>query len=105
MAAATIVFIGLSFRAPRTNRIFHYITAAITLVAAIAYFTMASNLGYAAIQVEFMRSNPLVAGTYREIFYVRYIDWFVTTPVCGHFLPPLFTCANGIGSFFSWTCS
>lgn len=81
MAVATFVFIGLSFRVPRQNRIFHYITAAITLVASIAYFTMASNLGYAAIHVEFLRSNPRVAGIYREIFYVRYIDWFVTTPL------------------------
>ena len=81
MAASTIAFMGLIFRIPRKNRIFHYITAAITLVASIAYFTMASNLGYAAIEVEFQRSNPKVAGLYREIFYVRYIDWFVTTPV------------------------
>merc|ERR1712000_716078 len=61
--------------------IFHYITAMICFVACIAYFTMASNLGYAAIQVEFQRSNPKVAGLYREIFYVRYIDWVVTTPL------------------------
>lgn len=81
MGAATFAFMGLAFTVPRRNRIFHYITAAITLVASIAYFTMASNLGYAAIIVEFQRSNPRVAGLYREIFYVRYIDWVVTTPV------------------------
>ncbi len=81
MAFASFVFIGLSLTVPRRNRIFHYITASVTLVASIAYFTMASNLGYAPIAVEFMRSNPKVAGVYREIFYVRYIDWFVTTPV------------------------
>lgn len=61
--------------------IFHYITAAICFVACIAYFTMASNLGYAAIQVEFQRNDPVVRGLYREIFYVRYIDWVITTPV------------------------
>ena len=81
MAFASFVFIGLSLTVPRRNRIFHYITASVTLVASIAYFTMASNLGYAPIAVEFMRSNPKVAGVYREIFYVRYIAWFVTTPV------------------------
>lgn len=81
MAVSSIAFIGMSFRVARERRIFHYITAAITLVATIAYFTMASNLGYAAIAVEFHRSNPKVAGLYREIFYVRYIDWVVTTPV------------------------
>ncbi|KAH6706211.1 hypothetical protein BKA61DRAFT_136451 [Leptodontidium sp. MPI-SDFR-AT-0119] len=61
--------------------IFHYITAAICFVACIAYFTMASNLGYAAIQVEFQRNDPVVRGLYREIFYVRYIDWVITTPL------------------------
>merc|ERR1711977_719761 len=40
-----------------------------------------SALGFPAIQVEFQRSNPKVAGLYREIFYVRYIDWVVTTPL------------------------
>jgi len=81
MFVSSFVFIGLSFRVSRDRRIFHYITAAITLVASIAYFTMASNLGYAAIAVEFHRTDPKVAGLYREIFYVRYIDWFVTTPL------------------------
>ena len=75
MALWTFVFVGLSFTKPRTHRIFHYITASITLVAAIAYFTMASNLGWTPITVEFFRHKSVVAGTDREIFYVRYIDW------------------------------
>jgi bacteriorhodopsin len=104
MIVSTIAFIGMSFTVPRRNRIFHYITAAITLVASIAYFTMASNLGYAAIIVEFQRSNPKVSGLYREIFYVRYIDWFVTTPVSPRVLPVL-AVADNIHSFFCWTCS
>ncbi|CRK11845.1 hypothetical protein BN1723_017257, partial [Verticillium longisporum] len=38
--------------------------------------------GFTPIQVEFERSDHSVsaAGT-REIFYVRYIDWFITTPL------------------------
>ncbi|KAI9740076.1 MAG: ion channel activity [Claussenomyces sp. TS43310] len=81
MIVSTLCFLGLSFTVPRRNRIFHYITAGITMVAAIAYFTMASNLGYASIIVEFARSDPKLRGYTREIFYVRYIDWFVTTPL------------------------
>jgi bacteriorhodopsin len=104
MALSTIIFMGLSFAVPRRNRIFHYITASITLVASISYFTMASNLGYAAIPVEFQRSNPKVSGMLREIFYVRYIDWVVTTPVSLVMLPIL-AAANSPRSFFSWTCS
>jgi bacteriorhodopsin len=42
---------------------------------------MGSNLGFTPIRVEFPRSDPKVAGTYRSIYYVRYIDWFITTPL------------------------
>lgn len=81
MAVSSFVFIGLSFKKTRPQRLFHYITAAITMVAAIAYFCMGANLGWAAIRVEFPRSNPKVGGDLRQIFYVRYIDWFITTPL------------------------
>ncbi|KAH0354250.1 family A G protein-coupled receptor-like protein, partial [Aureobasidium melanogenum] len=81
MTTCTFVFLGLGITKPRQHRIFHYITAAITMVAAIAYFSMASNLGWTPIDVEFMRSDPVVRGVNREIFYVRYIDWFITTPL------------------------
>lgn len=80
MTAATFAFIGLSFTKPRSHRIFHYITAGITMIAAIAYFTMGSDLGQTPIPVEFVRSDPKVSGTptnqNREIFYVRYVDWY-----------------------------
>jgi len=82
MTVAAFSFMGLALTKPRTHRIFHYITAAIVMVAAIAYFTMGSNLGFTPIEVEFHRSSkPVVRGNYREIFYVRYIDWMITTPL------------------------
>jgi len=81
MAVAAFAFMGLALTKPRTHRIFHYITAGIVMVAAIAYFTMGSNLGFTPIRVEYSRNNPVVRGTYREIFYVRYIDWMITTPL------------------------
>ncbi|KAI4093598.1 MAG: hypothetical protein LQ344_002825 [Seirophora lacunosa] len=85
MTVATFAFIGLSFTKPRTHRIFHYITAAITMIAAVAYFTMGADLGQTPITVEFIRSDPKVSGTptnqNREIFYVRYVDWALTTPL------------------------
>lgn len=81
MTFSTFAIIGLSLMKPRPHRVFHYITSVITLTAAIAYFTMASNLGWTPIDVEFQRSNPRVHGINREIFYVRYIDWVITTPL------------------------
>ena len=77
MFVSTVAFAGLSFTKPRSHRIFHYITAAITMVAAIAYFTMGADLGETGIKPEFIRTNSKVAGNLREIFYVRYIDWYV----------------------------
>lgn len=77
MFVSTLAFAGLSFTKPRSHRIFHNITAAITLVASIAYFTMGSDLGQTPITVQFLRHNSKVHGVNREIFYVRYIDWWV----------------------------
>lgn len=38
---------------------------------------MGADLGETGIPVEFVRNNnPKVAGYVREIFYVRYIDWY-----------------------------
>jgi len=83
MGVSTLAFMGLAFRKPQTERLFHYITAAITCTACIAYFAMGSNLGQTPIQAEFVRpysSEVYAAGT-REIFYARYIDWVITTPL------------------------
>ena len=69
MICATFAFLGLAAMKPRQHRIFHYITAAITMVASIAYFSMGSGLGWTPIDVEFQRGDPQVAGVNREIFY------------------------------------
>lgn len=107
MTVSTLAFMGMSFMKPRTHRLFHYITAAITLVAAISYFSMGSGLGQTPIAVEFVRDSVGGAAGYtRQIYYVRYIDWYVTT-----LYPPPVTQEKltGLGSsprrcFFS-TCS
>lgn len=81
MTVAGFAFIGMSFGKPRRDRIFHYLTASVVFVAAIAYFTMGSNLGFTPIGVEYQRSSPKVHGEFRAIYYVRYIDWVITTPL------------------------
>lgn len=78
MTVATFAFIGLSAKKQRQDRIFHYITAGVTMVAAIAYFTMGSHLGFTPIDVEYERSDSVVRGINREIYYVRYVDWYVS---------------------------
>jgi bacteriorhodopsin len=83
MSVSTLAVMAWALTKPRRERLFHYISAGLLFVAAIAYFSMGSNLGQTPIQAEFVRrgsSQVSGAGT-REIFYVRYIDWFVTTPL------------------------
>jgi len=73
VALGTIIASALK---PRTDRVFFYITAAINFTACIAYFCMGSNLGFTPIAVEWARPvGSKLAGTYREVFYARYIDW------------------------------
>lgn len=48
--------------------------------ASIAYFTLASNYGKTPVPVEFSHANGFPVGSTRSIWYVRYIDWVITTP-------------------------
>lgn len=76
----SFVFLGLSFKRAPNDRIFHWITTAIVITAATAYFTMASDLGFVPVRVEFAGHEHSM-GTFRQVFYVRYIDWAITTPL------------------------
>lgn len=91
MTVAGFAFMGLAMRKPRHHRIFHYLTSAVVFTAAIAYFTMGSNLGFTPIQVEFPRSNPKVAGQVRRASSPEHvpgsISSFTTTPLA--IAPPI----------------
>ena len=99
MAVSAAGCVGWGMTKPRQQRIFFYLCALINFVASIAYFTMGSNLGWAAIQVEFQRQDPEVGGNFRQIFYARYIDWFLTTPML--LMDLLLTCALPWGTILS----
>ncbi|KAK8866046.1 hypothetical protein IAR55_001197 [Kwoniella newhampshirensis] len=73
-----VVFIW-QFKLPRGQRVFHQLAMFILTTAAIAYFSMASNLGSTPVMTEFGHMG-YAAGTSRQFWYVRYIDWVVTTP-------------------------
>ncbi|KAH8807283.1 hypothetical protein F5884DRAFT_856868 [Xylogone sp. PMI_703] len=76
-----LVILGLLFLKPRTDRIFHYISVLIVVVNAIDYFTIASDIGSMAIPVEWTRSDSDVAGSTRQVFWIRYVDWAITHPL------------------------
>ncbi|EDO15075.1 hypothetical protein Kpol_431p2 [Vanderwaltozyma polyspora DSM 70294] len=78
-----IILVVFMFRKPANERLFYYTGIAPSLVMAIAYFTMASNLGWAPVRAEF---NHVRTSTqeehpgYRQIFYARYVGWFLAFP-------------------------
>lgn len=56
----------------------------ISLIMTFAYFTMASNLGWTGIQAEFNHasvSNSSATPGIRQIFYAKYIAWFLCWPL------------------------
>lgn len=75
-----LVFLGAALTKRRTDRIFFYLSAAINITASTAYYAMGSNLGFTPIAVEFHRIAPTVRGLERQVFWVRYVDWYVSRP-------------------------
>ncbi len=68
MTIGLLVFIYLTYTNPEENRHFYYATSLVPLIAASAYFAMAT--GHGSINV---------GG--HIFFFARYIDWVFTTPL------------------------
>lgn len=86
MLISTIIFGALAARVPVSKRLFHIITTFITAFAAISYFAMATGDGnsYAHSTVREHHKHDIpdtFTHVFRQIFYARYVDWSVTTPL------------------------
>jgi len=78
MLISTLASIGATMGVKRhVSPRLHYLAITILMVSTLAYFTMASNLGGTPVTEEFMRGGDRPAPT-REIFYVRWIEYFIT---------------------------
>ncbi|KAF7789761.1 hypothetical protein EIP86_000707 [Pleurotus ostreatoroseus] len=98
-AVSMLGMFGLTFMRPRGTRFFHNIALIMLTVSTIAYFAMASDLGATPIQTEFRAQGT------RQIWYVRYIQWFINFPLLLTLL--LFTTGLALSDilttlFFSW---
>ncbi|KAL9124999.1 MAG: hypothetical protein Q9217_005734 [Psora testacea] len=85
MLLSSIAFYGMAFRVPVQKRMFHILTAFITTFAMISYFAMAVNdgVGYNKITIKHTQKHfPDTFQTiYREVYWARYVDWSLTTPL------------------------
>lgn len=75
MGFTMLVIMALGFLKPVSSRILFYILSAVAFVAMIEHYSMASNLGWVPIDVEWQRTDELVFGISRQIWWVRYCCW------------------------------
>jgi bacteriorhodopsin len=67
--------------AVQQKRLFHVITALITTFATIAYYALASGDGRSYSVNHYTDGNGIIQTVLREVYWARYIDWVVTTPL------------------------
>lgn len=69
----------------QSRRLYHIITTLITIFASLSYFAMATGHGTAYNHITVRESHKHVPDTthdlYRQVFWARYVDWSVTTPL------------------------
>ncbi|KIV94408.1 hypothetical protein PV10_02176 [Exophiala mesophila] len=85
MGLSSLAFYGMAFRVPVQKRLFHILTAFITTFAFLSYFAMATgdgkNYHYYTETETHKRVPPTHQKFGREVYWARYIDWSVTTPL------------------------
>ena len=69
----------------KQKRLFHILTAFITTFAAISYYAMANkdgvSMNHIVIKEDHKHTPPTYKDVYREVYWARYVDWSVTTPL------------------------
>lgn len=83
MGISSLAFYALAARVPVQKRLFHFITSLITTVAFLSYFAMATGdgIGLHTISVTENSSHTITEITRRQIYWARYVDWALTTPL------------------------
>lgn len=69
----------------QSKRLYHVVTTMITIIAALSYFAMANGDGVSYHHVVVRESHKHVPDTekdiYRQVYWARYVDWSLTTPL------------------------
>jgi len=85
MLISTLIFIGASWTVPVSKRLYHIITTLILTFATLSYFAMAtghgSNFHHVVVKESHEHMPDTTKDIYRAVYYARYIDWTLTTPL------------------------
>ncbi|GAA5940110.1 hypothetical protein JCM3775_007266, partial [Rhodotorula graminis] len=85
-----LVLLGLAHSRSQQHCAFHYVAIVVLAITAVHYAVQASNLGYASVPVEWVRSgsrgqSQVRAGApsppTRSIFYAQWVGYVLTTPL------------------------
>ncbi|CAG9942978.1 unnamed protein product [Clonostachys rosea f. rosea IK726] len=83
--ASAALFSLQAWRIPVSRRIYHVLTTVITIVGALSYFAMASGSASALNCHTVTEHHHKVPNTHhdvcRQVFWSRYVDWAITTPL------------------------
>lgn len=85
MLLSSLAFYVMAFRVPVEKRLFHILTAFITTFATLSYYAMAVGDGISHNKILIKHTQKHFPDTYdtiyREVYWARYVDWSVTTPL------------------------
>lgn len=85
MVLSSGVFSALSWNIPVSKRLLHVVTTLITITASLSYFAMASGhaSSFSCAPAKHHHEHvPDVPYTEcRQVFWARYVDWAITTPL------------------------
>ncbi|KAI4088693.1 MAG: hypothetical protein LQ348_006834 [Seirophora lacunosa] len=85
MLLSSLAFYIMAFRVPVQKRLFHILTAFITTFATLSYYAMAIGDGVGSNKILIKHTQKHFPDTYdtvyREVYWARYVDWSVTTPL------------------------
>ena len=86
MVVSAGVFSLLSWNVPIQRRLYHVLATIITITAAVSYFAMATNQSLTLVcRTETDQHDHDIPDTHhdvcRTVFWARYVDWAITTPL------------------------
>jgi bacteriorhodopsin len=85
MTISSAIFALLSWNVPVSKRIYHVTTTVFTIISALAYFAMAaghaSSLSCHSARDHHRHAPDTYHDVCRQVFWARYVDWALTTPL------------------------
>jgi len=86
MVLATIAFAAMAWTVPAARRLHHSLTTLMVVIAGLSYFAMANKSGVIEHHRRIPEHHtkplpPTHRHVWRDVYFARYIDWLLTTPL------------------------